>query len=243
MNAAARRRLTPALTIMAAVLGMALLILLLGVGRGVRWDAPRVTPPLAPPHNVALPSPPPPDSYGQVWQHPLFSPDRKPMVSTNTGSSVSLGDLQLTGIILTPTLRMALLRDTHGANGGNAVNPSPVMPVNAGNPEPVDDAPEIRVREGTSLPDGSWKLVEVRPRSAIFTSASGRTELKLPAGAPIDKIQPAASSFGPPPGATFGHPPLAPPPPDAEQQQRILKLKAAILKQRAQQSGSAAGEH
>jgi general secretion pathway protein N len=80
--------------------------------------------------------------------------------------------MQLTGIILTPTLRMALLHNTRQGNPGQ----------------------ELRVREGTRLPDGSWTLVEVKPRSAVFDSSSGRVELQLPAGAPIDQVR------GPGPG-------------------------------------------
>jgi general secretion pathway protein N len=237
MNAAAQRRITPVLVIAVAVLAIVLLIFLSGLGRGVQWDAPRATPPLAPARNVKMPLVPPVDSYSQVWLHPLFSPDRKPMVSDSATSGVSLGDLQLTGIILTPTLRMALLRNMHGNNSvNNAMTSIPGNPASAASAE---DVPEVRVREGATLPDGTWKLEEVKPRSAIFTSATGRTELKLPAGAPIDKVERAASSFGPPAPGNVAPPPAA----LNEQQQRILKLKAAILKQRAQQSGSAAGEH
>ena len=61
-----------------------------------------------------------------LWRKPLFSPDRKPaprMASDGAG----LGDLELTGIILTPTLRMALLRDKNG------------------------DHREVRLREGQSI--------------------------------------------------------------------------------------------
>jgi general secretion pathway protein N len=99
--------------------------------------------------------------FALVWQKPLFSPDRKPVARAADGGS-NLGDLELTGIILTPGLRMALLHDRNGDK-------------------------QVRLREGEALPDGSVKLVELRPRSALFDSPAGRTELKLPAGAPIDQ--------------------------------------------------------
>jgi len=238
MNAASQRRLTPVFGAAVTVFGIALLALLLGAGRGVAWSPPRETP--APPamHNVALPAPPALQTYAPTWEHPLFSSDRKPIVSSGSESGgVSLGDLQLTGIILTPTLHMALL--------GPAKSDS-----NKG-----DESQEVRVREGASLPDGSWKLIKVLPRSAIFASASGRTELKLPAGAPID--QPASNAAPPgaipmngPPGMQVQNHATPPPPPggpmpsnNGAQAERLQKLRAAILKQRSQQAGNAQGEH
>jgi general secretion pathway protein N len=236
MNAATQRKLTPVLVIVAVVFGVLLLVLLAGVGQGVHWDAPRETAPLSVARSVTLPPAPPLASYASVWEHPLFTSDRKPMVSTASGG-VSLGDLELTGIIITPQLHMALLRDKS------------------------DKDKEVRVRQGEALPDGSWTLVDLQPRSAIFASSSGRTELKLPAGAPIDPLstnapdstqqQPGAATMqrvnpGQPPGQPSfqrNQPPPPPPPPSGEQLQRILKLKAAILKQRAQPSGADAGVH
>jgi len=162
MNASHQRRLTPLLGGTAVVLGVLLLLLLGGVGRSVRWKTARALPPLPPPGNSAdLPRPKPLQEFGVVWQKPLFNPDRKPMAHAAAGGS-NLGDLELTGIIITPDLRMALLHDKKGDK-------------------------EIRLRQGASLPDGSVTLVEVHQRSALFDSAAGRTELKLPAGAPIDQ--------------------------------------------------------
>jgi general secretion pathway protein N len=135
--------------------------LLGGIGRAAKWDAPRAPAPLPPPGNTAnLPQPKPLQQFAVVWQKPLFSPDRKPVAHAAEGGS-SLGDLELTGIILTHDLRMALLHDKNGDK-------------------------QVRLKEGTTLPDGSITLVEVRARSAVFDAPSGRTELKLPAGAPID---------------------------------------------------------
>lgn len=245
MNAAAQRRLTPVFAATVAVLGIAFLTLLFGAGRGVQWDAPRVTPPLPALHNVALPTPPALQSFAQVWEHPLFSSDRKPIVSSGGDSGgVSLGDLQLTGVILTPTLHMALLGPAHDNGNKN------------------DDSQEVRVKEGANVPDTSWKLIKVLPRSAVFASPSGRTELKLPAGAPIDQpvpknAPPGAISMNGPPGMPAENmpvqnqnravppppPPGGPMPPNDAQAQRLQKLRAAILKQRSQQAGNAQGEH
>jgi len=243
MNAANRRRLTPWLVVAVVILGAAFMTLVSGVGRSVRWDAPHRAAPLPPMHKVPLPPPPPLDSYAAVWQHPLFSSDRKPVAGDGDGAHVSLGDLELTGIILTPDLRMALLRDKSAGDKSHAK--------------------EVRVREGEMLPDGSWKLAALQPRSAVFVSATGRTVLKLPAGAPIDALPstpatttppPAgrgpvtpASRFHPAPGAPMrvmrpGQPPI-PAPPQGAELQRMLRLKAAILKQRARQHRADDGDH
>ncbi|EIL98648.1 general secretion pathway protein GspN [Rhodanobacter thiooxydans] len=175
MNAASQRQLTPWLVALVLLLGAVLLLLLAGLCRGVRWDAPRQPPPLPPIGRQAeLPTPVPLPQYAQVWQKPLFSPDRKPAARAAGGSS--LGDLGLTGILLTPGLRMALLQDRNGDR-------------------------QVRLREGETLPDGSVRLVELRPRSALFDSPAGRTELKLPAGAPIDPPRAAAEARGQPAGS------------------------------------------
>jgi general secretion pathway protein N len=240
MNAASQRRLTPSLAVIVAVFGVLLMSLLFGMGRGVKWAPPRTTPPLPPVRSVALPMPPALNTYAQVWQHPLFSSDRKPIVTTGGSEGVSLGDLRLTGVILTPKLHMALLGPAHDNNKG-------------------DDSEEVRVREGAMLPDGNWKLIKVLPRSAIFASPSGRTELKLPSGAPID--QPASNAPGgaiPMGGPPQGHggsmqvgpvPPLPPGagpgplPANDAQSQRLLRLRAAIQKQRSGVTQNAQGEH
>jgi general secretion pathway protein N len=224
MNAANQRQLTPVLAVIAVLLGALLLLLLAGIGRKVSWTAPRLPASLPAASNPSeLPRPVPLQQFALVWQKPLFSPDRKPIARIANGGS-SLGDFDLTGIILTPGLHMALLHDKNGDR-------------------------QVRLHEGESLPDGSVTLVEVRPRSALFDSAGGRTELKLPAGAPIDspkegaapdpgnrnipadammRIQPA-----PPPAA--GTPP---PSNDQTPESPIQRLRENIQKRRAAQAAA-----
>jgi general secretion pathway protein N len=217
MNAANQRQLTPLLVVFAVLLGAVLLLLLAGVGRTVRWDAPRMAPSLAAAGSAAsLPQPLPLAQFALVWQKPLFSPDRKPVAHAADGGS-SLGDLDLTGIILTPGLRMALLRDRAGNR-------------------------EVRLREGESLPDGSVKLVEIHPRSALFDSPAGRTELKLPAGAPIDPPRnasaPATDTRGQPPdGGMMRVDPVNRPP--AAQESAADRLRQSIQKRRAARAAAA----
>lgn len=237
MNAASQRRLTPVLVILALLLGALWLALLAGLGRGVHWDPPRAAaPPPASGKHAGLPTPLPLAEFAPVWQQSLFSPDRKPEAHAASGGS-SLGDLALTGIILTPQLHMALLHDKNGNK-------------------------ELRLREGQSLPDGSLSLVEVKPRSVILDSAQGRTELKLPAGAPIDAAKAVPAMAAEPAAAPQGDAeasgaataqPVVPlgqgatrQAPQYSQQQldRLRKLKAAILQRRAaNQAANHEGAH
>ncbi|HEX5304874.1 MAG TPA: hypothetical protein VFW82_02175 [Dyella sp.] len=213
MRAAAQRRLTPGLVLLAAVLGAIFVALLLGAGQGVRWNPPRATAaPLPPPaRGAALPPPQPLQRFAQVWQKPLFSPDRRPAALGDAGA---VGDLALTGVILTRNLHIALVHDKSNNR-------------------------DLQIMEGKSTPDGRWTLVDVHPRSAVFDSPDGRVELKLPAGAPFEKT--GAPSDGPP-GAD--EPPPAgdeeSPAADGAQARRMgVNPRAAGRAQRARQSQAA----
>jgi general secretion pathway protein N len=227
MKAATQRRLTPPLVLLAAVLGMLLVAVLLGVGESVHWPAPRTPAPLPPVgRGSALPAPQPLDQYALVWQKPLFSPDRRPAALADADSAV--GDLALTGVIITPQLRMALAHDKSNDR-------------------------DLQIEQGKSTPDGRWTLVEVHPRSAVFDAPGGRVELKLPAGAPFDKT--AAAPDNAPGKAEMRQEP--PPPENAApgrapagraqrarqsqgqlQAERLRRLNAIIQKRRAEQAAS-----
>lgn len=231
MNAASQHRLTPALVACAVLLAGGWLATLAGVGKGVRWDAPRAPAPLPSAHALAPTAPAHPlADFASVWQHSLFSPSRTPEAHAANGGS-SLGDLQLTGVILTPHFHMALL---HDKNSGR----------------------ELRLHQGERTPDGSLTVVDVSARAVIIDSAQGRTELKLPAGAPIDVAHAASSAgaagaaaIGTPGAASVQHvarmsqdapPRQAPPDYNPEQLERLRKLKAAVQQRRA---AEAAAQH
>jgi general secretion pathway protein N len=241
MNAASQRRLTPVLGGIAAILAIVWVVLLGGIGRTVHWNPPLPTPPLPETHNDSgMPAAQPLERYAVIWQKPLFNPDRKPVLRA-AGESSNLGDMELTGIIMTSTLRMALL---HGKDGDK----------------------ELRIREGNTSPDGGIKLAELHPRSAVFEVSGTRTELKLPAGAPVTPLPKAAANGTPTPlGAVLnpstdnGNPPqmqvrhvppgVQPVPApgnqpagqNAEQADRIRQLRENILKRRAQQAATPEG--
>jgi general secretion pathway protein N len=237
MNALAQRRLTPVLGAICVLLAVALLGVLGGAGRGLSWNA---TPPgksaAVTERAVQLTPPKPLASYAEIWQRPLFTADRKPMERVaGEVQGASLGDLELTGIIMTPALRMALLHDRTGDR-------------------------EVRVREGATLPDGRWTLSELAARSATFDSGGERKELVLKVSAPA-ALKPDGTPVSPgPPGPAPReiHPDAVPPPAprsgvpnvpitrprpdDAARNARVEALKAAVQKRRAEQAAHSAKE-
>lgn len=153
MNAADRRRLTPTLVIVAGALLMALIALWLGVGSGARWhdDA---APPRLPPVGSTVPPPvvPPLDQFAEVWQRPLFNPSRTPEAAAS-GEGAASGDLELTGVIMLPGLKMAILHDKTNNR-------------------------DYRLVEGRPSRDGP-ALVELHPRSAVVEASGARQQLQL----------------------------------------------------------------
>ncbi|MEO6968822.1 MAG: hypothetical protein ABI132_10285 [Rhodanobacteraceae bacterium] len=176
MIAADRRRLTPALGVLCALLAILLVALWVGAGRGVHWGDGQAPPRLPPPH-AATPPPvvAPLQSFAQVWERPLFSPDRKPSLSGGNANA-DAGDLELTGVIVEPGLRMALLREKSSGR-------------------------TLRVREGESAGDSGVTLIEVKPRGAVVDAGGSRSELALkagpaPGGNAVDNAQRAAPPGG-----------------------------------------------
>ena len=184
MNAADRRRLTPSLAIVAAVLLLVLVALWLGLGRGAHWRD-KAAPPKLPPAGANLPAPTVPalDQYAEVWQRPLFSPTRTPEAAAGEGDEAS-GDLELTGVIMLPGLKMAILHDKTGNK-------------------------DYRVIEGRPA-QGGPALVELHPRSAVVDNAGSRQSLQLVPGPspaassagpqpgapqPMDNAEPGASGM------------------------------------------------
>ncbi|MBS0213051.1 MAG: hypothetical protein JSR26_07735 [Proteobacteria bacterium] len=151
-------RLEPLSWLLVAVAGWALACALVALaGFGGRWKPLPDDPSLAP----RLPRLPaastgstmgPLDSYAQAYNHPLFFPDRKPAaahVPGKGGGDDHPLDATLTSVIITPSLKMAIVQDpkTHQS---------------------------LRVREGQPLGGAysAWKLIDIAPRSATFHSDS-----------------------------------------------------------------------
>jgi general secretion pathway protein N len=141
-------------------LGVAILAL---AGFGGRYrlhpDDPSLVPPLPSAAVQSTRAPLGPlELYAEAANRPLFYPDRRPVqvrVGTDVAAQQPL-NVVLTSIIMTPTLRMAIVRDT--ASGKS-----------------------LRVREGQPLEGGptGWKLIAVSNKQAIFESSQGRQTLDL----------------------------------------------------------------
>ncbi len=161
MNAAGERRLTPALAVLCVGFAIVLAAEFAGAGRAETWHSPAAADALPTTAGApqVLPPPIPLAEHAEIWKRPLFSTDRKPLaVVSSAGAGGNLGDLSLTGIIMTPTLHMALLRDPKGG--------------------------ELRVREGAASPDGHWTLKSIAPREATFDDGGQSRQLALTSAAP-----------------------------------------------------------
>lgn len=221
MNAADQRRLTPWLVVLCLLLAGVWLVLLFGTGRDIRWAPPGAAQPLPmarQPTRVGVVSPL--KHYAEIWQRPLFTTNRQPaaVAADNGASSVSLDNLELTGVILAPGMHMALLTDR-------------------------SDGHAVRVREGEHLAHGNWLLKTLKPRSAEFVDNGQvtRLQLKVPAGnavAPASGPSPAAPAAAPTRPAPQRSQPTARP----QTQQRIQALKERIEQRRRQQAAHA-GDH
>lgn len=156
MNAADRRRLTPVLGVIAVVLALLLVASWLGLGRGAHWHD-RAALLRLPQVDTAEPAPnvPPLTRFSDVWQRPLFSQNRAPeqVAGGNGGSS---GNLRLTGVIMRPGLRMAILHD-------------------------LTTGKDFRVVEGQPSKGGP-ALLELHPRSAVVEASGARLQLRLVPG-------------------------------------------------------------
>lgn len=157
----------PLTWLLAACAGWALLVwltALLGLGSAV---APTRT---IPPDGV-LPQarPASPDRIGPLAQYseaaarPVFTSDRQPHSFMATGpdgadmagEQAQALDFILTGVLISPQVRLAILQPTGGGES-------------------------VRVREGASPANApGWRLVEVQPRRAVFQGSGGESSLDL----------------------------------------------------------------
>ncbi len=95
-------------------------------------------------------------NYVEVGTRPLLMFDRRPGIvqaapGDNSGADI---DVSLGSVLLTPNLKMAILRD----NQGTAVH---------------------RVRLGELIEGSGWRLVQLEPRRAVLEGPSGQRTLDL----------------------------------------------------------------
>lgn len=122
--------------------------------------------------------------YAEAASHPLFTQDRRPRAFLAVAQSEGEGrgatlDFVLTGVLISPQVRLAILQPSAGGDSQ-------------------------RVREGAA-PEGAadWRLLEVRPRAALFEGPGGQVALELRsfgvAGSPEPRAGAPVPSMVPPP--------------------------------------------
>ena len=123
-------------------------------------DDPALVQPLAAPGAAAPGRLGPPSDYARISARPLLSPDRRPQPFSLEPESEAARpqetfDYLLTGVLMTPSLRMAI-----------------IQPAGGGEPErlEVGEAPEAAP---------SWRLVALSARAAVFEGPEGEQSLPL----------------------------------------------------------------
>lgn len=156
--------IAPRTWLLGTVAGWALLVWLLALlGMGNRVEHLAEDPSLVPHLPQLAPAPPerlgPLSQYGEISARPLFSDDRQPqpfsLVAEGDSDSAPKFDYILTSVLITPTLKMAIVQPSAGGDS-------------------------IRVRLGQAadaLP--SYRLTALNPRSAIFVGPDGEHALDL----------------------------------------------------------------
>ena len=94
------------------------------------------------------------EQYAEVGRRPLLSQDRRPGLAPAEGEASGDLDVMLTGVLITPTLQMAIFTDNK-------------------------DATSRRVRLGEVVPGSSWRLAVLEPRRAVLEGPSGQRALDL----------------------------------------------------------------
>lgn len=180
------QRLLVVLGSVALMLGVLLLAQRFGLGDGFSVEplakADRKLPPV--PESRRNAGLKPITAYAELLQRPLFNEDRKPTpieeeVTEAPQAAIASLDAQLTGVILMPKVKLAMIRETATGNA-------------------------LRVHVGREL-DGAlagWKLVELEPRQATFEAeGKNRQVLELV----VDRAG-APAAPPPPPPAVIGGP-------------------------------------
>jgi general secretion pathway protein N len=168
MAADLNRVAMPLLAGCAGLLGVLVLAQMAGLGSGYSLPSDVDAQPLASEvdlHEV-LPPLPPFEHFAAIRDRPLFNPDRRPdlevVVDTDNGEESGQEepppplDVAITGIIITPELRIAMVR-------------------------PRGSSESVVLREGMPLPGelGAWTLSRVLPRRVLFDGGAGTAPAEI----------------------------------------------------------------
>jgi general secretion pathway protein N len=189
--------------ILAGACGVVLLLALtlqFGLGRGYTWlpleadSAPAVNGGAIDrtPFKLAAET-----QFAATQERPLFNEDRKPTPDSSDDDdkavqtpSVPL-NISLTGVMLTPQLRVALVQDKLKNSA-------------------------VALKEGMPMPgdQGGWTLTKINPRSAIFREVSG-DEIEVELTTAVANPKPGSAKPGGTPGTPHPQPRVAANPPVA----------------------------
>lgn len=174
-------KLRPATLLIAVLTGWAVALLVLGLlglgGRDfVAADNPRLAPALPQFTLTKINSRLGPlTDYHEVADRPLMMPERRPVaISAGPDADTAGFDVQLTSVLITPTLQLAILTDNQGGASR-------------------------RVRVGETVAGTSWRLISLEPRRATFESPAGQRvlELRVFNGAGAIPVTPLAEGASP----------------------------------------------
>jgi general secretion pathway protein N len=221
--------------VLAGACGVLLLLdlaLEFGLGRGYRWlDADRVEDPGLTVAGIDR-EPfklPPETAFAAIEAKPIFNEDRKPTPETPDEPAAPPPpsaplNIALTGVVLTPQVRMALIQD----KTRNVA---------------------VALKEGMPMPgdQGGWTLTEIKPRSVVFKETNGdEVEVELSTAVAGQKPgAPPRAAGAPVAGAKSAAvvapvaPPVAPPaaqpnPQSAEQLQRRIEERRRQMREEAE---------
>jgi len=195
MNARTARLITMSLAGACGVMALAGVLAWMGAGRGYGWLPETEAPPVTGVGHIDTDAVvmPPDSEFAEVRQRPIFNEDRKPTPIAEekpieTAQVVPL-NITLTGVVLTPDVKLAMVRD-------NAKNEA------------------VSLRIGMPLPgeQQGWTLAEIRSRSVVFKNPQDETsEVELEV-APGLTVPPSAKPTAPAAANAAPVPPPAPPP-------------------------------
>lgn len=154
----------PDMKLLSLLVGLALLAAVavgLGLGRqpGLLAEDPDLLPPLIDQRELVSASRPGRlEDYAEIWERPLFQPDRRPAPVSIATDDRGRGGFEpmLTGVLVSGDLRVAVVKDA------------------------ASDMPSRHVRVGESIPDHpEWRLVRLDAREAVFEGPGGQRTLPL----------------------------------------------------------------
>ena len=243
MNARTARLITMSLAGACGVMALAGVLAWMGAGRGYGWLPETEAPPVTGVGHIDTDAVvmPPDSEFAEVRQRPIFNEDRKPTPIAEEKqieiAQVVPLNITLTGVVLTPDVKLAMVRD-------NAKNEA------------------VSLRIGMPLPgeQQGWTLAEIRSRSVVFKNPQDETsevELEVAPGLTVPPsakpTAPAAANAAapvpppvPPPGGAPttvpGQPPGQPPADRAaelqhriEERRREMREQAEKLRQQQEQ--------